>query len=139
MANNETVPSQSTQSSDAVADTIEADNVLTLAEKRKLAEKYLMTTLCSSREFDFMAMCDDQSQPFWCDINDPSQTTQSGHVVDTVEPQDDIATIEADNVLTLAEKRKLAENYLMARLCSSREFDFMAMCDDQSHMPFWCD
>lgn len=69
----------------------------------------------------------------------PSQTTQSGHAVDTVEPQDDIATIEADNVLTLAEKRKLAEKYLMATLCSSREFGFMAMCDDQSHMPFCCD
>jgi hypothetical protein len=96
MANNGTVPSQSTQSSDAVAATIEADNVLTLAEKRKLAEKYLMTTLCSSREFDFMAMCDDQSQPFWCDINDPSQTTQSGHVVDTIEPQNDVAIIKPD-------------------------------------------
>ena len=60
----------------------------------------------------------------------PSQSTQSS---------DTVATIEADDVLTLAEKRKLAERYLMATLCSSREFDFMAMCDDQSHMPFCCD
>lgn len=69
MANNGTAPSQSqsTQSSGTVA-TIEADNVITLAEKRKLAEKYLMATLCSSQDFDFMAMCDDQSHmPFWCD------------------------------------------------------------------------
>lgn len=58
-----------------------------------------------------------------------SQPTQSS---------DTVATIEADNV-TLAEKRKLAEKYIMATLCSSRDFDFMAMCDDQSHMPFWCD
>ena len=100
MANNGTVPSQSqstTQSSDAVAATIEADNVLTLAEKRKLAENYLMARLCSSREFDFMAMCDDQSHmPFCCDIIEPSQSTQSGHAVDTVEPQNDVAIIKAD-------------------------------------------
>jgi hypothetical protein len=91
--------SQSTQSSDVV-DTVEsqndnvvivkADNVLTLAEQRKLAEKYLMARLCTSREFDFMAMCDDQSHPpFCCDINEPSQTTQSGHSVDMVEPRND--------------------------------------------------
>jgi hypothetical protein len=70
MANNGTDPSQSqstTQSSDTVA-TIEVDDVLTLAEKRKLAERYLMATLCSSRDFDFMAMCDDQRElPFCCE------------------------------------------------------------------------
>jgi hypothetical protein len=70
MANNGTAPSQSqstAQSSDTVA-TIEADDVLTLAEKRKLAERYLMATLCSSRDFDFMAMCDDQLEmPFCCE------------------------------------------------------------------------
>jgi len=70
----------------------------------------------------------------------PSQSTQSSDdAVDTVEPQDDVATTKSDNVLTLTEKRKLAEKYLMATLCSRRELDFMEMCDDQSHMPFWCD
>jgi hypothetical protein len=65
-----------------------------------------------------------------------TQSTQSRDSVDTVETRDDVATIDADTVLTLAEKRKLAEKYLMATLCSSRDFDFMAMCDDQSHMSF---
>jgi hypothetical protein len=70
----------------------------------------------------------------------PSQTTQSSDVVETVESQnDDVVIVKADNVLTLAEQRKLAEKYLMARLCTSREFDFMAMCDDQSHPPFLSD
>ncbi len=70
----------------------------------------------------------------------PSQSTQSSDVVETVESQnDDVVIVKADNVLTLAEQRKLAEKYLMARLCTSREFDFMAMCDDQSHLPFLSD
>ncbi len=68
-----------------------------------------------------------------------TQSTQSGDAVDPVETWDDIATIEADSSITLAEKRKLAEEYLMAKLCSSQDFDFMAMCDDQNHMPFLCD
>ena len=77
----------------------------------------------------------------------PSQSTQSSDTVDTVESQnddvesqnDDVVIVKADNVLTLAEQRKLAEKYLMARLCTRREFDFMAMCDDQSHLPFLSD
>jgi len=69
-----------------------------------------------------------------------TRSTQSSDVVDTVESQnDDVVIVKAYNVLTLAEQRKLAEKYLMATLCSSQDFDFMAMCDDQSCMPFWCD
>ena len=70
----------------------------------------------------------------------PSQSTQSSDAVDTVESQnDDVVIVKADNVLTLTEQRKLAEKYLMARLCTRREFDFMAICDDQSHLPFLSD
>ena len=34
---------------------------------------------------------------------------------------------------------KQAEKYVMSRLCSNREHDFMAMCDNQKSMPFCCD
>ena len=34
---------------------------------------------------------------------------------------------------------KQAEKYVMSRLCSNREHDFMAMCDNQKRMPFCCD
>ena len=98
MANIGTALSQSPQSGSGDTDaTIEADNVLTLAEKRKLAEQYLMSTLCSSRDFDFMKMCDYQGHmPFCCEINEPSQSTQSGHAIDTVEC-DAIDTVEPQN------------------------------------------
>jgi hypothetical protein len=32
-----------------------------------------------------------------------------------------------------------AEKYVMSRLCSNREYDFMAMCDNQKCMPFCCE
>jgi hypothetical protein len=35
--------------------------------------------------------------------------------------------------------RKQAEMCLMSRLCSSKECDFMAMCDNQKKMPFCCE
>lgn len=80
----------------------------------------------------------------------PTQSAQSKDAVDadTVEPQNDVvatieannvATIEANNVLTLAKKRKLAEDYLDATRCSSRDFNFIVMCDDQLEMPFCCE
>ena len=34
--------------------------------------------------------------------------------------------------------RKFLEKYLMANLTTSREHDFIAECDDQSSMPFFC-
>ena len=32
-----------------------------------------------------------------------------------------------------------AEKYVMSRLCSNREYDFMATCDNQKSMPFCCE
>jgi len=32
-----------------------------------------------------------------------------------------------------------AEKYVMSRLCSNREYNFMAMCDNQKCMPFCCE
>lgn len=72
----------------------------------------------------------------------PAQSAQSKDAVDadTVEPQNDVvATIEANNVHKLAKKRKLAEDYLDASRCSSRDFNFIVMCDDQREMPFCCE
>ena len=34
---------------------------------------------------------------------------------------------------------KQAEKYVTSRLCSSREYDFMASCDNQKSMPFCCE
>jgi hypothetical protein len=34
---------------------------------------------------------------------------------------------------------KQAEKYVMSRLCSNREYDFMATCDNQKSMPFCCE
>lgn len=71
-----------------------------------------------------------------------TQSAQSKDAVDadTVEPQNDVvATIEANNVHKLAKKRKLAEDYLDASRCSSRDFNFIVMCDDQLEMPFCCE
>jgi hypothetical protein len=34
--------------------------------------------------------------------------------------------------------RKFLEECLMANLTTSKEHDFMAECDDQSSMPFFC-
>ena len=36
------------------------------------------------------------------------------------------------------QRRKILEERLMSRLTTSREHDFIAMCDDQSSMPFEC-
>lgn len=62
----------------------------------------------------------------------------SNDTVDAVEPQGVATDVDVDRVRKLSEERKLAEKYIMSRLCSSREFDFIAMCDDQSQTPFWC-
>ena len=43
------------------------------------------------------------------------------------------ASASADDICNQAEK------YVMSRLCSNREHDFMAMCDNQKSMPFCCD
>ena len=67
---------------------------------------------------------------------------QSKDAVEAVEPQCVAAIdigVESDSVHKLSEKRKLAEKYLIATRCSSRDFEFMAMCDDQNHMPFCCE
>lgn len=75
----------------------------------------------------------------------PAQSAQSTDAVDadTVESQNDVvATIEANNVHKvhkLAKKRKLAEDYLDASRCSSRDFNFIVMCDNQLEMPFCCE
>jgi len=76
---------------------------------------------------------------------------QSNYTVDAVEPQGVVTVdvvvivdvdvdvdVEADRVRKLAKERKLAEKYLMSQLCSSRDVAFMALCDDQSRMPFRC-
>jgi len=36
------------------------------------------------------------------------------------------------------QQRKLLEERIMSRLTTSREHDFIAMCDDQGSMPFEC-
>jgi hypothetical protein len=43
------------------------------------------------------------------------------------------ASASADDICNQAEK------YVMSRLCSNREHDFMATCDNQKSMPFCCE
>jgi len=44
----------------------------------------------------------------------------------------------ADRKQQPQQQRKLLEERLMSRLTTSREHDFIAMCDDQGSMPFEC-